>query len=148
MPNCETLFPQCKTYVSFYFNDVQRDIFLICSNGMNASPKTSKYHEVVWTNKIESYNLFKVILFIKFWISFVQLNFFQAKHINRYAKGIFEALNADLGLFHSELSLNKRGPSTKQQKEKLIRTPRRVATKCAGMDTCSSFNLHVILTIM
>ncbi|KAL2990553.1 hypothetical protein AAZX31_11G208900 [Glycine max] len=88
------------------FNQFKRDIFLICSNAMHASPKTSKYHEV-------------------------------AKHINRYAKGIFEALNADLGLFHSELSLNKRGPSTKQQKEKLIRTPRRVATKCAGRNNAT-----------
>ncbi|KAG4989523.1 hypothetical protein JHK82_031847 [Glycine max] len=68
---------------------------------------------------------------------YTNFNQFKAKHINRYAKGIFEALNADLGLFHSELSLNKRGPSTKQQKEKLIRTPRRVATKCAGRNNAT-----------
>jgi len=72
---------------------------------------------------------------------------FQVGDINRYAKWIFEALNSDLGHFDSELSLNQRGPSRKQQKEQL-RIPRRVTTKRAGMETCTSFNLHVDLTIM
>ncbi|KAH1153250.1 hypothetical protein GYH30_049070, partial [Glycine max] len=40
-------FPHDQTNISFYFNDVQRDVFLMFSNAMNVNPATSKYHQVV-----------------------------------------------------------------------------------------------------
>lgn len=130
----------------FYFNDVQRDIFLICSNATSVHPERSKYHEVVCQIKQKG-SSYSSLFLVKFWIIFVQLNIFQAEDISRYAKWTFEALSVDPQHLNLDFSQSKKRPNTKAQKGRQ-RTPRRVAPKQSGMRTCSSYNIHIFLAIM
>lgn len=79
----------------------------------------------------------------------MEIIFFQAEGISKYAKQIFEALREEPQ--HSELkefSQNKRRPSKKSE-DGQRRTSPRVSPKPAGMETCSSlYNLFVVLTIL
>jgi len=79
----------------------------------------------------------------------VEIIFFEAQDISKYAKQIFEALRVDPQQFElKEFSQNKRNPTDKKSKNGQLRTSQRVSPKSIGMKTCSSLILLVVLTTM